>query len=73
MERAITALPDSLKLVFILRDIEGRSTVETAAALELSVSAVKSRLLRARLNLRDKLSTYFAERFKAGEARRNEE
>lgn len=73
MERAITALPDGLRLVFVLRDIEGRSTVETAAALDLSVSAVKSRLLRARLNLRNKLSAYFAERSKAGEARRDEE
>jgi RNA polymerase sigma-70 factor (ECF subfamily) len=68
MERAITALPDSLRFVFILRDIEGRSTVETAEALELSVSAVKSRL-----NLRNKLSAYFAERSKPGEARCNEE
>lgn len=73
MERAITALPDSLRVVFILRDIEGRSTVETAAALELSVSAVKSRLLRARLNLRNKLSAYFSERSKAAEARHHEE
>ncbi len=73
MEKAITALPDSLRLVFILRDIEGRSTAETAADLELSVSAVKSRLLRARLNLRNKLSAYFSERSTAGEANRNEE
>ncbi|NOR83574.1 MAG: sigma-70 family RNA polymerase sigma factor, partial [Ardenticatenales bacterium] len=73
MERAITALPDGLRLVFILRDIEGRSTVETAAALDLTVSAVKSRLLRARLKLRNELSAYFAERSNAGEARSNEE
>jgi len=45
-----------------LRDVEGLSTEETAQALELSVPAVKSRLLRARLQLRDRLSRYFQKR-----------
>jgi len=42
-----------------LRDVEGLSTEETAEALELSIPAVKSRLLRARLQLRERLSRYF--------------
>jgi RNA polymerase sigma-70 factor, ECF subfamily len=48
--------------VFVLRDVEGLSTEETAAALELSVPAVKSRLLRARLQLRERLTRYFQRR-----------
>ena len=62
MQKAILALPDNLRAVFVLRDLEGLSTAETVEVLALSVSAVKSRLLRARLKLRDKLSTYFSER-----------
>jgi RNA polymerase sigma-70 factor (ECF subfamily) len=62
MREAILGLPDSLRVVFVLRDLEGLSTAETAQVLDLSISAVKSRLLRARLKLRDKLSTYFSER-----------
>jgi RNA polymerase sigma-70 factor (ECF subfamily) len=42
--------------------VEGRSTEETADALELSIPAVKSRLLRARLQLRERLSRYFQKR-----------
>ena len=48
--------------MFVLRDVEGLSTEETAAALELSVPAVKSRLLRARLQLRERLTRYFQRR-----------
>ena len=62
MQRAISKLPDTLRLVFILRDIEGRSTAETAEILNISIPAVKTRLLRARLNLRNRLSLYFDER-----------
>ena len=62
MEKAISSLPEHMRVVFILRDIENLSTAETAEALDLSISAVKSRLLRARLFLRNTLSTYFAER-----------
>ena len=47
------------RTVFTLRDIENLSTEETADALGLSVPAVKSRLLRARLQLRERLSRYF--------------
>lgn len=60
MERAIEDLPPSLRGVFVLRDIEGLSTEETAAALDLSISAVKSRLMRARLKLRERLAEYFS-------------
>ncbi len=62
MDRAVAELPEGLRIVFILRDIEGLSTQETGEALELSESAVKTRLHRARLALREKLSAYFAER-----------
>ncbi len=55
LSRAIDGLADAYKTVFVLRDVDGLSTEETAQALELSVPAVKSRLLRARLQLRDKL------------------
>jgi len=59
LTRTIQGLPPSFRTVFVLRDVEGLSTEETAEALELSIPAVKSRLLRARLQLRDRLSRYF--------------
>ncbi len=62
MDEAVTALPESLKVVFVLRDIEGLPAAETGEILGLSVPAVKSRLHRARLMLRDRLSSYYAER-----------
>jgi RNA polymerase sigma-70 factor (ECF subfamily) len=55
LERAIDSLAEAYRAVFLLRDVEGFSTEDTAAMLGLSVSAVKSRLLRARLQLRNKL------------------
>jgi RNA polymerase sigma-70 factor (ECF subfamily) len=59
LERAIEGLPPTFRAVFALRDIEGLSTEETATMLNLSVPAVKSRLLRARLRLREKLTRVF--------------
>jgi RNA polymerase sigma-70 factor (ECF subfamily) len=59
LEKAVESLPPTFRAVFALRDIEELSTEETAAALNLSVPAVKSRLLRARLRLREKLTRYF--------------
>ena len=59
LSRTIQGLPPGFRTVFILRDVEGLSTEETAEALELSVPAVKSRLLRARLQLRERLNRYF--------------
>lgn len=61
MEWAILQLPPKLRLVFIWRELEGLSTAETAEALEISESAVKVRLHRARLKLRELLSSYFVE------------
>jgi RNA polymerase sigma-70 factor (ECF subfamily) len=55
LENAIDSLEETYRTVFVLRDVEGLSTQETADMLDLSISAVKSRLLRARLQLRDKL------------------
>ncbi|HVP42192.1 MAG TPA: sigma-70 family RNA polymerase sigma factor [Terriglobales bacterium] len=59
LTRTINGLPTSFRTVFVLRDVEGLSTEETAEALGLSIPAVKSRLLRARLQLRERLSKYF--------------
>ena len=66
--RTIGGLPASFRTVFVLRDVEGLSTEETAEALALSVPAVKSRLLRARLQLRDRLSRFF-QRQSAGDVK----
>jgi RNA polymerase sigma-70 factor (ECF subfamily) len=62
LDRAIGELPQSLRVVFLLRDIEGLSTEDTAEALGLTEGAAKVRLHRARLALRERLSVYFAER-----------
>ena len=56
---AIDSLAPRYRSVFLLRDVDDLSTEETGEALSLSVSAVKSRLLRARLQLREKLTGYF--------------
>jgi RNA polymerase sigma-70 factor (ECF subfamily) len=55
-------LQPGLRVVFVLRDIEGLSTHETAEVLELTPVAVKARLWRARLQLRERLSSYFGVR-----------
>ena len=62
LQKTIQGLPPGFRTVFILRDVEGLSTEETADALGLSVPAVKSRLLRARLQLRERLTKYFKRR-----------
>ncbi|HKV05767.1 MAG TPA: sigma-70 family RNA polymerase sigma factor [Candidatus Acidoferrales bacterium] len=59
LSKVIAELDPPFRVVFQLRDIEELSTEETADALGLSVPAVKSRLLRARLKLRQKLNQYF--------------
>jgi RNA polymerase sigma-70 factor (ECF subfamily) len=56
---AVDSLAPAYRTVFVLRDVEDLSTEETAEALELSIPAVKSRLLRARLQLREKLTKFF--------------
>ena len=62
LTKTIQGLPSSFRTVFVLRDVEGLSTEETAEALDLSIPAVKSRLLRARLQLRERLNKYFKKR-----------
>jgi len=59
LDGAIQSLDPLYRSVFVLRDIDELSTEETADALGLSVPAVKSRLLRARLQLREKLTRFF--------------
>ncbi|HUA86110.1 MAG TPA: RNA polymerase sigma factor [Bryobacteraceae bacterium] len=59
LDRAVDGLKPDFRTVFILRDIEEMSTEETAEALGISIPAVKSRLLRARLALREKLTRQF--------------
>ena len=62
LDAAIQSLPEPLRIVFILRDVEGLSIKETAESLNLSETNVKTRLLRARLSLRETLSAYHGER-----------
>jgi RNA polymerase sigma-70 factor (ECF subfamily) len=59
LDEAVQSLKPAYRTVFVLRDIEELSIEETAKALNLSISAVKSRLLRARLQLREKLTRQF--------------
>ena len=59
LAEAIEQLEPQSRSVFILRDVESFSTQETAEILSLSVPAVKSRLLRARLNMRERMNRYF--------------
>jgi RNA polymerase sigma-70 factor (ECF subfamily) len=59
LDEAIQSLKPAFRTVFVLRDIEELSTEDTAQALGISVPAVKSRLLRARLQLREKLTRFF--------------
>jgi len=66
LDRAIDNLPASLRVVFILRDIQRLSTRETGEVLNLSETAVKTRLSRARLRLREELSSYYSERLAEG-------
>jgi RNA polymerase sigma-70 factor (ECF subfamily) len=62
MEDGIARLPEELRTVFVLRDLEEKSNAEVAEILELTVAAVKSRLHRARIALRDRLNRYMADR-----------
>jgi RNA polymerase sigma-70 factor, ECF subfamily len=59
LENAVKTLPPTFRSVFYLRDVEGLSTEETAAMLDLSIGAVKARLFRARMYLREELSKIF--------------
>ena len=59
LDQAIQKLSEPLRVVFVMRDLEGLSIQETSEALGLSESNVKVRLLRARLRLRQEVSVYF--------------
>src|SRR6266550_3997710 len=59
LRKTLQELGPGLRMVFVLRDIEGLSLEQTAEALGLSLSAVKARSWRARLQLRERLSKYF--------------
>jgi RNA polymerase sigma-70 factor (ECF subfamily) len=65
LDKALEDLPPSMRVVFLLREIEGLSTRETSEILELSESAVKTRLSRARMRLRDLLTSYYGEKLDA--------
>ncbi|MBP6178584.1 MAG: sigma-70 family RNA polymerase sigma factor [Anaerolineales bacterium] len=62
IDDAIQKLPETLRMVFVLRDIEDISIKETAEILNLTETNVKTRLLRARMFLREQLSAYYGER-----------
>jgi RNA polymerase sigma-70 factor (ECF subfamily) len=61
LDKTIQSMPENLRIIFVLRDIEGLSIKETADTLDLTETNVKTRLLRARMYLRERLSTYYAE------------
>lgn len=60
IQDGIHSLSESLRLAFVLRDLEGFSTQEAADVLDISESALKVRLHRARVQLREHLAGYFA-------------
>jgi RNA polymerase sigma-70 factor (ECF subfamily) len=62
IQKAVDELPDIYRTVFLIRDVEGLSTEETAEVLEISIPTVKTRLHRARLALRDAITRYFDQR-----------
>ncbi len=62
LQEAALQLSSANRAAFLLRDVEGLSTQEAAEALDISESALKVRLMRARLQLREALSDYFANR-----------
>ena len=62
LQESINSLPEDLKVVLVMKDVEGFHLKEICDILELSLPAVKSRLHRARLALRGMLSSYFREK-----------
>jgi len=64
LDEAVSRLPSGLRAAFVLRDIQGLSTQEAAEVLNLSETALKTRLSRARLQLRENLSGYFGKMVK---------
>ena len=70
MQEGVDKLGEDLRVVFVLRDVQELSNQEVAEVLKLSVPAVKSRLHRARLQLRDHLNRYFAGKLHRRDRRR---
>jgi len=66
LNKAADQLSPALRIVFQLRDVDGFSGQETALILGINEDAVKTRLVRARLKLREELSAYFKERMEGG-------
>lgn len=66
MEESFERLPEDLRTVFVLRDLQELSNADVAEVLHLSVAAVKSRLHRARLALRSSINRHFADRAAPG-------
>jgi RNA polymerase sigma-70 factor (ECF subfamily) len=62
LNRAVQTLSPALRAVFLLRDVEGLAVRDTAETLGVSEQVVKTRLLRARLKLREELASYWSER-----------
>lgn len=62
IQAAVDDLPEIYRTVFLIRDVEGLSTEETADVLGISVPTVKTRLHRARLALREAISKYFEQK-----------
>lgn len=62
IKQAISHLSEANRATFLLRDVEGLSTREAAEALDISESAVKVRLMRARMQLREELTGFYAEK-----------
>jgi RNA polymerase sigma-70 factor (ECF subfamily) len=58
MDQAVLDLPPIYRLVFVLKDLEGLKIEEVAQSLDITITAAKARLRRARLFLRDRLATY---------------
>lgn len=73
LREALDQLDDKYRLTFLLRDVEGLSTAETAEALGITESNVKVRLLRARLMLREKLTRVFGDEARAVEPHRHDD
>ncbi|MGQ9821283.1 MAG: sigma-70 family RNA polymerase sigma factor [Thermogutta sp.] len=73
VQEALDELDDKYRLTFLLRDVEGLSTAETAEALGITEGNVKVRLLRARLMLREKLTRIFGDEARAVAPHRHDE
>ena len=73
LKEALDQLDEKYRLTFLLRDVEGLSTAETAEALGITESNVKVRLLRARLMLREKLTRIFGDEARAVEPHRHDD